>query len=334
MPDPLPLIVQGLGTIGLKILAAALRDPAFAVVAAVDVAPALVGKPLAQLLPGTPADLLVQPSLAAARKRAPDAHLLLHATGSYLQAVAPQLEAAIAAGFHVVSTCEELAFPFARHPDLSRRLDALARAADRTLVATGVNPGFVMDRLPVLLAAAAHQIRSVAVTRVQDPRKRRLQFQQKVGVDLSRAAYDDLLASGKFGHVGLEESARLIAAGLGWEIVDWHAHIEPVHPDPRGPVLGTLQTLVGRTADGRSIRLHFEANAHRALDYDLIEIDGAPPLNLRLDGGVAGDDATAATVLQAARVLPSAPRGLITVLDLPLRPLPHPHVDPAPPDRI
>lgn len=330
MPDPLPLVVQGLGTIGLKIVAAALRDPAFTVAAVVDVAPALVGKPLAQLLPGAPADVVVQPSLTAARERAPAADLLLHATGSYLQAVAPQLEEALQAGFHVVSTCEELAFPFARHPDLSRRLHALASAADRTLVATGVNPGFVMDRLPVLLAAAAREIRSVSVTRVQDPRKRRLQFQRKVGLGLPRADYDALLASGTFGHVGLEESARLIAAGLGWEIIDWDEKIKPIHPDPRGPVLGTLQTLVGRTADGRSLRLHFEANATVPTDYDLIEIDGAPPLHLRLDGGVAGDDATAATVLQAARVLHGAPRGLITVLDLPLRPLPHSHIDPGP----
>ncbi|MCA9513633.1 MAG: hypothetical protein KC635_01705, partial [Myxococcales bacterium] len=65
--------------------------------------------------------------------------------------------------------------------------------------------------------------------------------------------------------------------------------------------------------------LHFAAHSGVAASYDAIRLDGTPPISLRFDGGVFGDDATVAAVLAAARVIPRAPRGLVTVLDLPLR---------------
>ena len=121
------------------------------------------------------------------------------------------------------------------------------------------------------------------------------------------------------GHVGLEESGRLLAAGLGWEIDAWESDLVAVQPDPAGPVLGTRQTLRAVTADGRRVDLRFEAQAGVTEPYDEIVIEGVPPLRMRFEGGVAGDDATVASVLRCARVIPAAPRGLVTVLDLPLR---------------
>ncbi len=317
---PIPVIVQGLGPIGLKILQAAQADPGFTVVGAVDIAEPIVGRAASDLVDDGPANLTVRSSLADARSAAgEDDVVVLQATGSYLQGVAPQLEDALQLGLHVVSTCEELSYPFVRHPDLSRKLDDLARSAQRTIVGTGINPGFVMDQLVIALTGASHDIRSVSVKRVQNPRPRRVPFQRKVGLDMPRAEYDALAQSGKFGHVGLEESGRLLAAGLGWRIDNWKDTLSAVQPDPDGPVLGTLQVLEGATSDGRSVRLHFEAQGGVQESYDEIVIEGTPPLRLRFIGGVFGDDATAAAVLRAARVIPSAARGLLTVLDLPLR---------------
>jgi len=80
-----------------------------------------------------------------------------------------------------------------------------------------------------------------------------------------------------------------------------------------------VQTLMGTTPDGRCIELHFEANAGVTQNVDRIEVDGTPKLRLQFQGGVSGDDGTAAAVLHAARVIDAAPRGLVTVLDLPAR---------------
>lgn len=313
--QPQPVIVQGLGPIGLKILAAALGEADFQVVGAVDIDEAKIGRPLSDFLPGAPA-LDVQPALDFLHTANT---IVLQATGSYLLKTAPHIESALSHGLHVVSTCEELAWPFERHPLIARRIDDQAAAAGCTVVGTGVNPGFLMDQLPITLRGASHGIRALRVRRVQDPRVRRKQFQDKVGLGLSRAAYDDKLKSGAFGHVGLRESGHLLAAGLDWQVIAWRESIDPVLEGPEGPVLGSIQRLEGCTGDGRNIELHFEVSTRVGLGYDQIEVLGTPPLRLRFEGGVQGDDATAAAVLRAARVIPACRRGLITVLDLPLR---------------
>ena len=310
-----PVIVQGLGPIGLKILSAALAEPDFQVVGVVDIDDAKIGRPLAEFLPGAPA-LDVQPSLDFVRTARA---IVLQATGSYLLRTVSHIEAALAEGLHVVSTCEELSWPFQRHPLIARRIDDQAVAAGCSVVGTGVNPGFLMDQLPITLRAASHGITSLCVRRVQDPRQRRKQFQDKVGLGLTRQAYQDQLQTGAFGHVGLRESGLLLSEGMGWHVIEWHETIVPVLQDPEGPVLGSIQILKGHTADGRSIELHFEVSTRVGLGYDQIEVQGTPPLRLRFEGGVQGDEATAAAVLRAARVLPACRRGLITVLDLPLR---------------
>ena len=319
MSSRLPVVVQGLGPIGRLIVEAALGDPFLEIVGAVEINPELAGRPLAEVVEGAPA-VTIRESVAEAREDSrTDGAILLHCTGSHLDRVAPQIEEALRQELHVVSTCEELTFPHVRHAEIAAGLDRLARSAGRTVVATGVNPGFLMDALPASLASISHGITSVSVRRVQDPSRRRVPFQQKVGMGLSPAEWEARRSAGGFGHVGLEESARLLAAALGWTLADWQHEMVPCRSDGRELVAGTLETLEGSTADGRRICLHFEANAGVDEEFDEIVVDGRPPLTLRFEGGVFGDDATAAAVLRAARVLPNTRRGLVTVLDLPLR---------------
>ena len=320
--NPLPVIVQGLGPIGQRILVAAQADPQIEVLGAVDISEHLIGRDASSLIAGAPS-LVVHRTLEEARaalpREAPQPEAVLHATGSKLDSVAAQFEDALRLRLHVISTCEELAYPFARHQEFAQRLDAQALAQSCSLIGTGVNPGFVMDQIVVAAAGASHSVRSVAVHRVQNPGPRRESFRKKVGMDMPRPEYDRLAASGTFGHVGLVESGRLIAAGLGWEVSNWTERLDPVQPDGQGPVRGTVQIAHGTTADGRAIHLHFEAQSGVREDFDEIAVEGRPPIKLRFLGGVFGDEATAAAVLRAARVIRSAPRGLITVLDLPLR---------------
>jgi 2,4-diaminopentanoate dehydrogenase len=85
----------------------------------------------------------------------------MHCTGSHLAQVESQLHALIEAGLDVVSTCEELAWPWFHHPAEAGRLHAAARAAGVRLLGTGVNPGFVMDLLPVVLSAMTLRVDAV-----------------------------------------------------------------------------------------------------------------------------------------------------------------------------
>src|SRR6266851_257935 len=62
-------------------------------------------------------------------------------TGSRLQNVLPQIEEAVAAGFHVVSTCEELAYPALKNSVVGRRIDKKAKEHRVGVLGTGGTPG-------------------------------------------------------------------------------------------------------------------------------------------------------------------------------------------------
>src|SRR5437764_793406 len=72
------------------------------------------------------------------------------------------------ARLRVGSSCEEMSWAGYRHGELAGELEAAARRADRALLGTGVNPGFVMDLLPVVLSSMVLEVRSVRVVRRVD----------------------------------------------------------------------------------------------------------------------------------------------------------------------
>src|SRR3989304_92356 len=93
------------------------------------------------------------------------ADVVIHSTGSSLTTVYPQLMSIISSEKSVISSCEELSFPWLRPPDISRKLDRRARETGVRLLGTGVNPGVIMDFLPLVLATACQQVRSLPVGR-------------------------------------------------------------------------------------------------------------------------------------------------------------------------
>ncbi len=52
--------------------------------------------------------------------------------------------------------------------------------------------------------------------------------------------------------------------------------------------------------------------------HDAVQIEGDPPLDVVVHGGVAGDQATVAALVNTAQRLLRAPAGLLLVTDLPL----------------
>lgn len=320
----IPVVVMGLGDIGRAIARAALGRPDLRLVAAVDAATA--GRKLADLI-GTPCpDLVVQTdarkALAAAK-----GGVLLHATESRLEAVRPQLEAAVRAGLHVVSTCEELAFPWASDAAAADALDALANDRNVAVLGTGVNPGFVLDRLPALLAQLTGPVRHVRALRAVDAGRRRSALQRKVGIGLTEDGFWEAEERGDVGHVGLGESAWLAAdgCGLGLEGLEVDEEIEPVLADEdrggpvpvkRGQVAGVRQ-VARAFADGREVvRLELEIHLGVTAPRDEVELDADPPIRVEVPGGVDGDRATAHAVVNAVPALVEL-RGLVTVLNLP-----------------
>jgi 4-hydroxy-tetrahydrodipicolinate reductase len=307
------------------------QAPGLELVGAVDPAPALCGRDLAALLEmSLPARVAIAPALdeLLARGR-PD--VALHATGSRLPEVAGQLEQLVAAGVAVVSTCEELAYPFQRHPELSRKLDAAARGAGVALLGTGVNPGFVMDKLVVTLMAVCDAVEHVRVVRVVDARTRRESFQRKIGAGLSRAAFEAKSGAGALGHVGLAESAHMIADAMGLpaerrlretlqpELADAAVQSAFLRVEA-GQVAGLAQSAIVEADGVERVRMEIAMVLGAPSPHDAVTIQGSPALEMRVATGVPGDEATAAVAVSCAALVRELPPGLRTMLDVPLRP--------------
>jgi 4-hydroxy-tetrahydrodipicolinate reductase len=178
--------MMGLGAIG-RALPAARSKPDLEIVAAIDLDPTRVGKKLSDVVDAPCPDVIIG---SDARRDAQGAGwVLLHATGSRLDRV-EELAQALTAGLSVVSTCEELSYPWLRHPEIAERLDKLAQKRKLALLGTGVNPGFVMDRLPATLGGVCGRVERVHVIRVVDSRTRRKQLQLKTGAGLNEEEFD------------------------------------------------------------------------------------------------------------------------------------------------
>jgi 4-hydroxy-tetrahydrodipicolinate reductase len=319
-PTKTRALLFGVGAIGAGLGRLAVERESIELVAAVDSAPALAATSLYDALsiakPQDALDVLIE---ADAEKALADAKpdVVLHATGSYLPDVLPQFIACAKAGANVVTTCEELSYPWNRNPELAKQLDAEAKANGVTVLGTGINPGFVMDTLAVTMTGVCQSVQSVRLKRVVDVGTRREQLQRKVGVGISIEDFRERAATGKFGHVGLKESCWLLAAGLGWQLDSIDETLEPF-PGLDGNAAGQLQTAIGKI-DGKTVIEAVVQMSSAAEDpRDEIEIDGSPPVNLVIKGGVAGDLATAGVILNAVPLVMKSAPGLVTMLDLPV----------------
>jgi 4-hydroxy-tetrahydrodipicolinate reductase len=316
---------MGLGFIGQQIVRSALASPEVKLAGVVDNSPKFLGKKLSELVPGAP-PVKVSGELSQAFGRSQKG-VLLHATGSRLPQVMDQLLEAVEEGHSVVSTCEELAFPYLKHEALAAKLDRAATKAGVSVLGTGVNPGFVLDRLVASLGQVVGPVRHVKAERIVDARTRREALQRKIGAGLSEEEFLRLVDEDQLGHVGLLESAALAALGLGLDCDDFEEEIAPVIAEEdvkgaafavkAGQVAGISQTAIGTEEGQERVRLELTIAVGAEPPGDRIWIDADPKVELEIKGGVAGDSATAHLVVNAAPRLSAAEPGLLTVLELP-----------------
>ena len=254
--------------------------------------------------------------------------MVVHSTTSHLPAVADQLLACLAAESCVVSTCEELSYPFRKYPQLAAQLDAEAKSWGVALVGTGVNPGFVMDKLVLTLSAAAQRVDGANVLRVVDASQRRLPLQKKVGAGMSVAEFREQVAAGIIKHHGLPESVAMVSDALGLGVDEITETIDPMiaREDVRteflevaaGQVAGVHQIARGTAAGQEKIYMELQMFVGAKNPRDTIELRGEPNLTLTIPGGTHGDIATIAIVVNSIPAILAAPAGLRTSNDLPM----------------
>ena len=316
----------GIGPLGQKVVKYAVERGCFNIIGAVDPAPDKAGKDLGELCGIEPLGITVSSNLNDAIK-GKSAEVALVTTLSSVVALESQVVELAKANLHIVSTCEELFFPWKTQPEVSKRIDQVCRENGVVCLGTGVNPGYLMDFLPTVLTGVCQNVESVKVWRIQDASVRRIPFQQKIGAALTLEEFEAKRKQGTLRHVGLPESVDFIANRLGWKLDRNTETLEPViadkdidtgyKPIAEGMARGVYQIGSGFVGDKEVITLTFKAAVGEPESYDQVHIEGEPPIQSKISGGVNGDIATCAITLNAVRSVLSATPGLKTMADIP-----------------
>ena len=327
MSDTIRVIQYGLGPIGSAVARQVIARAGLELVGGVDIDPAKVGQDVGEVIDldhplGFPVAEKLGQILAQTQ-----AEVVLHTTSSYFDMFKPQVIEILQAGLDVVSTAEELSFPWLAHSTEAAELDAVAKQAGKTVLGTGVNPGFLMDSLPLNLTSICLDVDRVDVTRIINASNRRGPFQAKIGSGLTLEEFQAKMDAGRMGHVGLPESMDMVFHTLGRKLARYEESIEPVVADrltktdffevQPGQARGLKQVARGYSAEGEFMTLAFIAALDAEDDGDTIKISGKPDLEVKLKG-TNGDIATVAMTINAIRRVREAAPGLVTMCDLPI----------------
>jgi hypothetical protein len=171
------------------------------------------------------------------------------------------------------------------------------------------------------------EIHDIRVERIVDASTRREPLQRKIGSGMAPAKFRRLLRAGQAGHAGLRESLALLAHALGHPLTQFKETGKPVIAQR------AIQTEYLKVRPGETCGLHQHIEVHLcetlfvSLDLkmylgaseprDSLLIRGDPPVDILVRGGVAGDAATVAALVNSALRLLRTPAGLRLVSDLP-----------------
>jgi 4-hydroxy-tetrahydrodipicolinate reductase len=324
------VMLYGVGEVGSRIAKHLFEKEGIEIVGAIDMAKDKIGKDLGEVL-GLSKRLGVQISDNPDKmlsKVKPD--IVVHATGSFLKQVYPQMEICIKHGVSVVSTCEELSYAYTSDSQIAKKLDTLARKHKVTVLGTGINPGFLMDTLAITLTGLCQKVEKIKVLRLMNASTRRVPFQKKIGAGLTVDEFKEKMKRGDItGHVGLAQSISMIAGALAWELDK--IIIDEVQPAiatrlvsseaikiEKGKVAGLKQISRGIKSGKEVVTLEFQAYIGAEEEYDAIDIDGVPPIHEKILPCVHGDYGTVAIIVNSIPKVLNALPGLVTMKDLPI----------------
>lgn len=328
--EKLRVVLFGIGAMGSRIAKFLLKKKGVQVVGAIDIAEEKVGRELGEVLGiGGQCEVIVSDDVGGVLSEA-KSDIVVHATTSFLKDTYPQISEVVKRGVNVVSTCEELSYPYVANSELAEKLDKLAKKHKVTVLGTGINPGFLMDTLPITLTAVCQKIQKIKATRVMNAATRRVPFQKKIGVGLTISEFKKKIENRLItGHVGLKQSIAMIADALAWRLDKIEVgSVEPVVAKKTveseavkveaGQVAGLKQRARGIREGKEVITLEFQAYIGAEEEYDSITIEGIPSVHEKISPCVHGDLGTVAVVVNSIPKVINAPPGLVTMKDLPV----------------
>lgn len=214
--DPIRVVQWGLGAMGSGMCKLMLEKEGLQIVGAIRKRSDSVGKDLGEVLglnkkigaivTNNPAEVLNKKNV----------DIVLHATSSFTRECFNELKQIIEAGIHCISIAEEMAYPHAQEPELAKEIDALAKKHNVVVLGTGINPGFVLDALIIMLSGACLRVDRIEATRVNDLSPFGTTVMKTQGVGTTPEEFEKGLKDGTIvGHIGFPESIKMISDALG-----------------------------------------------------------------------------------------------------------------------
>ena len=320
------VIQIGFGPLGVQIAEFIAKKSTIKTVAVVDNDPDLYNKNINDFSSDLNDQIFISNSVNEALKNIneiPDVAIIT--TVSSLKKIYNQIKEVVQHNINVISTCEELSYPWKTDPSLSKKLNDLCKLNNVACLGTGVNPGFLMDYLPSVLSTVCKEINNIRICRVQDATFRRIPFQKKIGAGLDLSEFKNKELEGTLRHVGLTESLHLLAKTLNFDIDNVTETLNPVicKSDLNGSInikkghaRGVEQIAYGYLNSEVVIEMQFKAAVGESRSYDRIEVDGIPSFVSEIEGGINGDIATCSIAINSIKSIMKASPGLHTMADI------------------
>jgi 4-hydroxy-tetrahydrodipicolinate reductase len=302
------------------------------IVAASTLEEAAIGRPLHELADsGVDESPNVVGALEDVLAERPD--VVVVSTGSFLPDVTGDVLACVEAGAHVVSPCEELAYPARLDPEIARKMDDAARTAGVAVLGTGISPGFLFDSILCAASGACWDVTAIRGRRVVDVVGFGQNIHLRLGIGYTTEEFERGHGEGTIaGHVGFPETIAMVCKRMGLELDSPVEQLfEPMIASTPAPTRygaiepgyteGFVHRAIGRVGGRDLIQfelvLHLRPQAAGLQATDTLELDGTHPVRLTFDPGMNPLLATAAMLVNSIPALFAFSPGLKSVVDLP-----------------
>lgn len=343
---PVRVAVWSTGGIGSIAIRAIDRRPDLELVGAWVHTPEKVGRDAGELAGGDPIGVTATNDVDAILADGVDC-VVYAAQGPEQDAGSvPDYVRLLAAGVNVVTTSSwALLYPPTYEPGWRAQLEAAAAEGGASLYASGIEPGFAADQLPILLTTMSNTIRSIRSSEIARYDTYPVTFMMMDMMGFGKPLdYEPMLALPGALVSAWGPGINLTASALGVELDEIREEFDRVVTDRTLEVAcgtieagtcGALRTQAIGVVDGRDAIVIEHVNrmaADLAPDWPTSERDGLYRITIEGDPDIvcemaAGDPrhaspgamvATAMRVVNAVPYVVDAPSGLLTSLDLPI----------------
>ena len=328
------IALWGFGAMGQGIAKLISSKSNLEIVGVCDISPDMVGKSLVDIIELSQLNHIIVNEDIDLMLETSKPDLVMISTDSFVKKNYDKIMKCILKGYHVISSAEEMAQPYANNSELATEIHKAAQSQGVTVLGTGVNPGFMMDLLAISMTGVTESIEEIHCRRVNSlsPFGKTVMEEQGIGITLQE--FEQKMSKNQLsGHVGFKESVYLFAQALGNSTVThFEETMTPIVTDversskygfaAKGTLAGVDMRAKATLSNG--IKLFFEhpqqiePHLGGVETGDYIKIIGRPNVNLSINPEVDGGIGTIAICVNMIPLVVEAEAGLKTMVDLPV----------------